>query len=270
MRSGIVVVGILAFAAGCSLIVDTSGYSDDERTAGADASTSGDASAGPDAAASPDTGTDARSTFDGGSALVGDWPFDDGNGTTVMDVSGHDHHAVVFGGTWAADRAGSNGHALRLDGGTSDYLTVAAHADFDRTAGAKLTMMAWVRFDDAPSHDIVFNVAFGGQDAAYGIEIQNATTMNYWDGNAHVAQATIPNVVGAWHHFGVVVDGTEAHVYFDGARVGQGTADVTPRVASQVLFGHSNFGDYLAGAIDQARFYRAALSDAEMLAEKNR
>ena len=265
MRVGIV-LGVAA-CAGCSLLVDTGGLSDDERTSGgASRTTDADASAGPDGG-----GSDARDdAMDAGSALIGDWPFDDGTGTTAMDVSGHDHHAVLFGGTWGADRAGSSGRALHLAGGANDYASVAAHADFDRPTGAKLTMMAWVRFDDTPSHEIVFNVAFGGQEAAYGIELQNATTLTYWDGNAHVAEATIPNVVGAWHHFGVVVDGAQARVYFDGARVGQGTADVTPRVATQILFGHSNWGDYLVGAIDQARFYRAALTDAELLAEKNR
>jgi hypothetical protein len=265
MRVGIV-LGVAA-CAGCSLLLDTSGFSDEERPSGDASTTTGaDAGTGPDGAAA-----DARpDVVNAGPALIGDWPFDEGTGTTAMDVSGHDHHAVLFGGTWGADRAGSSGRALHFAGGANDYASVAAHADFDRPTGAKLTMMAWVRFDDTPSHDIVFNVAFGGTEATYGIEVESATTLTYWDGNTHVAEATIPNVVGAWHHFGVVVDGAQARVYFDGARVGQGTADVTPRVATQILFGHSNWGDYLVGAIDQARFYRAALTDAELLAEKNR
>lgn len=54
-------------------------------------------------------------------------------------------------------------------------------------------------------------------------------------------------------------------------RIGQTTAaDTTPRTATQVLLGHSTFGRFLHGAVDKPRFYRVALSDAEMMAEKNR
>lgn len=53
-------------------------------------------------------------------------------------------------------------------------------------------------------------------------------------------------------------------------RVAQGAADTTPRTAQQVLLGHSTFGQFLHGAVDKARFYRVALTDAEMMAEKNR
>lgn len=53
-------------------------------------------------------------------------------------------------------------------------------------------------------------------------------------------------------------------------RVSQGVADATPRTATQVFFGHSSFGDYMTGAVDKARFFRVALTDVEMLVEKNR
>lgn len=108
------------------------------------------------------------------------------------------------------------------------------------------------------------------QDSSFGIELITDTTLTYWDGKEHIAQATIPSVVGQWHHYGVVVDGSQARIYFDGVRVSQAVADTTPRTATQVYFGHSSFGDYLRGAVDKARFFRVALTDAEMMTEKNR
>lgn len=59
-------------------------------------------------------------------------------------------------------------------------------------------------------------------------------------------------------------------IYLDGARVSDGKVDSTPRKATQVLLGRSTFGDRLNGAIDTMRYYRRALSDAEILVEKNR
>lgn len=53
-------------------------------------------------------------------------------------------------------------------------------------------------------------------------------------------------------------------------RVGQAAADTTPRAATQIMLGRSNCDSRLKGAIDQVRVVRAAWSDAEMLAEKNR
>ena len=80
----------------------------------------------------------------------------------------------------------------------------------------------------------------------------------------------MPNVVGAWHHYVVVVvDTNQVRLCFDGVRVGQGSPDRTPRTAKEVLLGRSTWGDRFKGAIDRARFFRVALTDAEVLAEKN-
>lgn len=50
----------------------------------------------------------------------------------------------------------------------------------------------------------------------------------------------------------------------------KGTASTTPRTSTQIFFGRSSFNNTMAGVVDSARFFRSALTDAEMLAEKNR
>ena len=199
---------------------------------------------------------------------VADWPFDEGTGTTARDLSGRAHHATANGGRWTEDRTGASGKAFVLAGGT-DHLTAAAHPDFDRPRGAKLTMTLWARVDAAPSHTYLLDVGFGSE--GYGIELKSRTVLTYWDGVNHALETTIPDVVGGWHHYGVVVDGAEARVYLDGARVNAGPADSTPRVATEIVFGLDAVEPvYLRGALDRVRFYRAALTDAEILAEKDR
>src|SRR5690606_24412521 len=232
--------------------------------------TDGGPSGGDASVTTPDAGASALDAGSDAATLVGDWPIDEGSGNAVLDHSGLSHNGVLFGGEWTADRENVSGSALLFDGGAGGYVSIAGHQDFDRGASPAFTMSAWARFDETPSHDMFFSVSFGGKDSSYGIELVNATTLTYWDGNDHAAQTNIPSVVGAWHHFGVVVEGTEARVYLDGFRVNQAAADTTPRKATQIMLGHSSFGDLLQGAVDKARFHRRALSDAEMLAEKNR
>ena len=274
------VIAFVAFVgggAGCSLFLDTGGFEGDPPSTAPDASTSDSTTSTPpnDATSSPDvvTETDAGAgdaALDVMSMLVGDWPFDEGSGNVVLDKSGHSHNGLISGGSWVGDHVNAPNQALAFDGGTSNFVSIAGDPDFTRTANLSVSMLAWARFGEAPSHDMFFSVWYGTQDTSFGIELVNETTLTYWDGKDHIAQATIPNVVGQWHHFGVVVEGTQARIYFDGVRVSQAVADTTPRTATQVFFGHSSFGDYLRGAVDKARFFCVGLTDAEMMTEKNR
>lgn len=281
MRSR-VLLALLGSLAGCTLFVDTGGFGGagqtSEMDASGDASTSGMDGAGDVIVTNGDAGEtgDAADAGDAGQPpeLVGHWTFDEGSGSTTMDVSGHGHHGIVFGGTWVEDRHGVAGRALflngRYDAGGGDYVSVSAHPDFDRPANAKLTVTAWVRFDAPPGHENIITFEYGG-GGAYDLEFWDATTLTYFDGREHVALGTTPNVVGAWHHLGVVVDGAEARTYFDGVRIGQSAADTTPRVAKRIQIGADRTGDsYTRIALDEVRVYRGALDDAQLLADKNR
>ena len=173
------------------------------------------------------------------------------------------------GGAWVEDHAGAAGSAYETTT-EDDYAKIPGNADFDRPAGAVFSLTVWARTPEAPDHDLFFSVSYGNKDDSFGIELMSPTTLTYFDGKEHVPQATVPNVVGAWHHYGVVVDTNQVRVYFDGVRVGSGSPDRTPRTAKEILLGRSTWGDRFKGAIDKARFFRVALTDAEVLAEKNR
>jgi Concanavalin A-like lectin/glucanases superfamily len=270
-------LSLVMVASGCSLVVDTDGL-DDERT-GTDGSTPNDARPGTNDAGDGsllvgDSSSDANvEDDDAGPSLpriVGDWPFTEGSGTTVNDVSGRNHHGLIFGttGTWVADHVDAGGSAYEFKT-AADVVSVAPSSDFDRPSNARFSMTAWMRTSQVPDHDMFFAVLIGGNEA-FGLEMMNATELTYYDGDRHSAISTVPNVVGPWHHYGVVVDGNQARMYFDGIRVGQGTPDQRPRTARTLLFGGDNDSNRLVGAIDKARFFRVALSDAEMMEEKNR
>lgn len=200
--------------------------------------------------------------------LIADWPFTEGSGTVVADVSGRQHHGSAKASSWTSDRASVAGSALLLDGTTS-LVVVPGHSDFDRPAGARFTMMAWARADATPDHAYLLDVGFGSE--GYGIELRSATSLCYWDGNAHTAVGMVSNVVGAWHHYAIAVDGAIARTYFDGVRIAEAAADTTPRTATTVEMGHDVVEPaFFKGALDKVRFYRGALSDAEIAAEMSR
>ncbi|MBS2019789.1 MAG: LamG domain-containing protein [Deltaproteobacteria bacterium] len=268
MRVVAVVAGAVIAAGGCSIVVDTSGLSGGSTPApSVDA---GEDRAEPRDAAPVDAGSDARGDADAGDpTLVGDWPFDEGSGGAILDRSGRGHDGVAIGASWVDDHANRPASALRLTG-NGGLVGVTAHADFDRPANAALTLVAWMRMDDVPNHDLFFSVSYGDQDSSFGIEVITPTELTYWDGTQHAATATIPAIGTGWHHYGVVVEGGSVKIFFDGVRVSQGPIETTPRKSTQVLFGPSTFGNRLDGAIDGLRYYRRALGDAEILAEKNR
>lgn len=202
--------------------------------------------------------------------LVLDWAFDEATGSVVADGSGHGHTGTATGGSWVADRKGQAGKAYAFGGGSSIVATPGS-VDLDRVAGGAFTLMAWVRFDGTPNHTVFVSVEYGAKEAAFGIEMLSATSINFWDGVGHIAQADgIVNVVGGWHHTAVVVSGANTRLFVDGVIVGQGLADPTPRTATRFVAGRSNYDATLPGAIDDVRFFRTALGDAQVLAEKDR
>jgi hypothetical protein len=259
--------------ASCSLIVDTTGLStggDPQGDGGpgtidAQIDAAGDAN---DASADRDAATVDPS-------LVGEWLLDETSGQIARDTSGHGHDGVLTDATWTT--MGHAGGALEL--GPTGVVTIGPSSDFDRAIDASFTIAAWGRPSGALSHSFLCSVSYGAQDTTFGLEAKDDSHINYFSGEfadsgtgpPHVAVSPAPLAVGKWSHIAVVVDkGTNVRMYFDGVPVGSGSADATKRTATQVLLGANNYGSHFVGAIDNIRFYRRALSDADVAADRDR
>ena len=72
--------------------------------------------------------------------LVGAYPFDEGRGLSVADVSGHGNDGRIIGATWTT--RGRYQNALSFDG-SDDLVRISPSASLDLDSG--LTLSAWVR-----------------------------------------------------------------------------------------------------------------------------
>jgi PKD repeat protein len=74
-----------------------------------------------------------------GNNLVAAFSFDEGDGTTVADVSGNTNNGTISGATWTSQ--GKYGKTLSFDG-VNDWVTVADTPALDLTTG--MTFEAWI------------------------------------------------------------------------------------------------------------------------------
>ncbi len=76
-----------------------------------------------------------------GSDIVGWWKFDEGEGTTVTDISGYNNHGTIVGATYVDGVPGKGGSALSFNG--SNYVDTSVK--INTTA---FTVIFWVKINN--------------------------------------------------------------------------------------------------------------------------
>ena len=82
-----------------------------------------------------------------------------------------------------------------------------------------------------------------------------------------VASIGASATLGDWTHFAVTWRAAQLSLYLDGAAVGATPFEVTFDASGIIVGADRNFGvvdNFLAGAVDDVRLYRRALSAAEV------
>jgi alpha-N-arabinofuranosidase len=195
-------------------------------------------------------------------------PFDEGTGIYAADVVG-DHRATLLGSAgWTAGIVGP--YALSLPGTPGSYADIASPV-LDTTKS--FTVAAWVKLNDTNGYQ-TFVSEDTSVEAAFFLQLR---------GDSHQFSFTVPYdffvnpqsgftpVAGQWYHLAGVYDANahSATLYVDGVLTDQ-IFFVTPTAAT----GHSSVGrgqfggnpvDFVNGAIDDVRFYQAALTGTEIL-----
>jgi hypothetical protein len=200
---------------------------------------------------------------DAAGGLVAAFGFDEGSGTSAVDVSGNGNDGTVSG---AGRVAGKFGGALSFDG-VDDIVVVPDAAALDLTSG--MTIEAWVRPTQASGwRTVALKETAGG--LAYGLYAHDSAVGPgaYVNVGALDENATVPTALtlGAWTHVAATYDGAALKVYVNGALAATHALSGSLVQSGRPLGigGNRVWGEYFAGAIDEVRIYDRALSAAQI------
>ena len=206
--------------------------------------------------------------------LVAWWTFDEGQGSTALDWSGHGNHAALFGSEWVTGAAMGEA-ALRV----GDYGAIQnlSYADANMT---EVSVTAWVRTSSAGNQYIV---SFD-RNEYYRLEVNGhggGPGQVGWDVMTSSGQVDCGSVTriddGSWHHVAGVYDNGKLIIYIDGA--------AEPSVTGGQTYGSGNTrfgfiganseatgfngsrgtGSPVSGHVDDIRIYHRALSQEEIV-----
>ncbi|MCK4342410.1 MAG: LamG domain-containing protein [Phycisphaerae bacterium] len=201
--------------------------------------------------------------------LVGYWSFDEGDGETAYDYSGHGNHGTIDGAAWTT---GISGSALNFDG-DDDYVEVDS---FTLSAPDPQTQCMWFTLND-----LTISRHLTSYDARGTFTVlSNATLQVELQGNPNGIRIRSSDTVatGQWHFvclrlygFDVATGRTidDADFYIDGVVQDKSSYDigVNTDIRNTLYIGcyQPAWGSHFDGIIDEVRIYDRVLSHAEIL-----
>jgi large repetitive protein len=190
--------------------------------------------------------------------VVGAWPFHEGSGNTVRDLSGNGYNGVCTTGVWASSPVGSALTVAGIDGNTAQI------PSFGISTG-KVTIAAWVliasttggyyeifRVESGTSWYLLYNHTSGG-------------TITFSPANDNFNVAGISVAIGEWNFIVATFDGATVYLYKNAALATSMAGGALATDAGPAAFGADpSGGQYLDGKIGGALIYNRALSAAEV------
>ena len=194
--------------------------------------------------------------------LVAAFSFDEGTGTAVQDMSGNGNSGMLVGGaTWTP---GSSGSAVAFDGVAAK---VSLPSTLDITA-LPFTLEAWVRPANYSGWHVIFSKRNSYSQSAmrFDVGLVQSNGRVYVTTGGGTVRFTYAPPLNQWTHLAVVATTTGTQLYVNGA-LQQTLGSITLGTASGAAVNIGRTGDNddpFAGAIDDLRLYKRALSLAEI------
>ena len=157
------------------------------------------------------------------------WSFDEGEGTTLHDLTKNENHGSIVGASWQTLPSGK--HVLSFDG-VDDYVKIPDSPSLDLT---ELTIVAWLkttqtgtpyfrvfsRRDTAGWDTNPYQFGFRSNLGTVLLVIGDGSIYNKVEGKTDIRD-------GKWHFIVGVVTGSELKVYVDGNLEATETQTITP------------------------------------------
>jgi alpha-N-arabinofuranosidase len=200
--------------------------------------------------------------------LVARWKFDEVQGVTAADSSGHGNSATVVNGKW---EGGADGGTLVLDGSGDSVITVPL-SDSLRATTRAITVSA-LAFRTA-EHNVAL-VAHGYPTLFFGFhgsQFKWEISLDNGRGGVCYADPKYRAELNRWYHVAATYNGWAARLYVDGEEIckdwtwGAIKMPEVPFTIGSYLDDHGKIIDEMTGAIDDVRIYNRALSGDEIKA----
>ena len=207
--------------------------------------------------------------------LMAGWAFNEGGGTTSVDVSGNGNTATLLNG--AAWVSGKYGNAVTFD--QLDDQVRALNSPTLNISGNALTISTWINPLGGAGDQAVFGKFWNADMTSpfyqYGLELQNGGQSPVFQiGTASGVRAasmgsTLP--VGEWSHLAVTFDGSVARFYVNGDLTSSPAlaASVTARDTVLHLGADADGSQHFNGSLDDFRIYKRTLSQSQVQADMN-
>lgn len=206
------------------------------------------------------------------SGLIAHYPFD-GN---ANDLSGNKFNLIVQGATPANDRSGSANKAYHFDDSSSvmkvpHFTGADSLATYSVSAWIKTAKEGYIYALSVEPFSPQFESMYVYKDSVTGaFTISCFITKVYSSGGSTtmVFQNTIPDISNVWTHLVLVQDGNGIYLYVNGVKASNSSQ--SPLVAYfagggliGALYDYQTIGHF-DGDLDDLRFYKRALSEAEI------
>jgi hypothetical protein len=174
-------------------------------------------------------------------------------------------HTVACAGTCPARVAGHRGTGYHF---VQEELHVVYAADLDPSTG--FTAGVWVEVDVYdPSPTCVWSKPFGFPSTfdtfTLCVDGVGTTIFDSETPGGSPNSFTGPVIaLGTWHHLAMTWDGTTKRGYVDGVPIGSSVTDIGRNTEAFTL-GSERGGYHLNGTVDDAVYYRRALSPTEIM-----
>lgn len=212
------------------------------------------------------------------------WLFDEGEGNTAGDASGHDHHGTFVNASWAEGKFGSAAQIIPGE----NYVEVET-TDDALSPAKEMTVTAWVYLTALPDPEEEFpnrrileaasydpkTFEYGGGDNHYGLHFEWGRFIfrpgpNAQPGSIGIDQSEAIEP-GKWQHVAGVYSGAFVRLYINGelrAEVKSNCEALVQPKNNRLFIGtkapEAPDGDYWDGLLDEVAIFDVALTEEEI------